>query len=362
MITTGTARAIRALASLALIATFLFGGIGGANAADEEPGPPRDRQLPVRVFVAMRILDVAQVQETLGQMNARVELSYRWNDPRLSFDRIKAGVTRQDFFDAAAKQQFQKIWTPAMAIENLVGSPREDQIGLSISANGDILLVRTIGADFRLATDMSTFPFDRQRLMVQVVSTQYSLHDVILVHTEEDDMLSGITRTPLTPLWALKRLDFIGSNYVAWNGDSYSRMTIVLVADRKWAIYLSRLFLPFLLIVSISLFVLWSDEYNPASNGPQIFSGMLALVALIFTFEAEFPGSMSADTPIATMVSSGFVYLIATLAAYVGLMNPSASWAEKHPHLFAEVRTVIRWALPLLAAIFWTSMVATAAV
>jgi len=188
------------------------------------------------------------------------------------------------------------------------------------------------------------------------------LHEVVLVHTQDDDAFSGFTRTPLTPLWALKRLDFIGSNYVAWNGDSHSRMAATVVADRKWTIYLARVFLPFLLIMSISLFVIWPRDYNPGSKGPQIFSGLLALVALSFTYEAQFPGSMSADTPIATMVSSGFVYLITALAAYIVLMDPAATWAEKHPGMFVEIRAILRWALPLLALIFWASLIATAAV
>ena len=352
------------LLGVALVAAVLT-GVGTAGAAattDDKPGIPHDWQLPVRVAVAMRVLDLAQVQETQGQMNARIELSYRWTDHRLAFDRVKEGVARLDFVDVAAKAKLLKIWTPAVEVENLVGSPRQDQIGLSISADGDVLMVRTIDATFRLAANMATFPFDTQRLVVQVGSPQFGLHDVVLVHTQDDDMLSGITPTPLTPLWNLRRLDFIASQYVAWNGDSHSRMAVTLVADRKWPVYIARIFLPFLLIMSISLFVLWPKDYNPGSKGPQIFSGMLALVALSFTFEAQFPGSMSADTPIATMVSSGFVYLIGALTVYIMMMNPAAPWAERNPALFAEVCVTIRWALPLLALIYWASLVAAAAV
>ena len=360
-VASGLRATTRALNCVALAIVLLLGHVAMAAAGDDKVGLPRDWQLPVRVSVAMRLLDVAQVQETQGLMNARIELSYRWADPRLAFDRVKEGVGRLDFFDAAAKAKLQKIWTPSVEIENLVGSPRQDQMGLSISATGEVLLVRTIDASFRLAANMSTFPFDRQRLTVQVVATQYGLHDVVLVYTQDDDTLSGITLTPLTPLWALKRLDFIGSNYVAWNGASHSRMAVTVVADRKWTVYIARIFLPFLLIMSISLFVLWSKDYNPSSKGPQIFSGMLALVALSFTFEAQFPGSMSANTPIATMVSSGFVYLIGALTVYIALMNPNASWAVKNPGVAAELRAVIPWAFPLLALIFWASLVAMAA-
>ncbi len=353
---------IRAVRGAALGAVFLLGCVGNVGAADEKPGLPRDWQLPVPVSVAMRVLDIAQVLETQGQMNARVEMTYRWNDPRLAFDRVKEGVARLDFFDAAAKAKLLKIWSPSVEIENLVGSPRQDQLGLSISSAGDIQMVRTVDATFRVAADLSAFPLDHQRLSVQLVSTQYGLHEVVLAHTQDDDTFSGFTRTPLTRLWAINRLDFIGSSYVAWNGDNHSRMAATILVDRKWTIYLARVFLPFLLIMSISLFVILPKDYNPGSKGPQIFSGLLALVALSFTYEAQFPGSMSADTPIATMVSSGFVYLIAALAAYILLMNPAAPWAEKHPGLFIEVRAILRWALPLLALIFWASLVATAAV
>ena len=190
---------IRAIRSAALTAVFLLGCVGTVSAADEKPGLPRDWQLPVPVSVAMRVLDIAQVLETQGQMNARVEMTYRWNDPRLAFDRLKEGVARLDFFDAAAKAKLQKIWSPAVEIENLVGSPRQDQLGLSISSAGNIQMVRTVDATFRVAADLSAFPLDHQRLSVQLVSTQYGLHEVVLAHSQDDDAFSGFTRTPLIP-------------------------------------------------------------------------------------------------------------------------------------------------------------------
>ncbi|MEI8394434.1 MAG: hypothetical protein WCF85_06845 [Rhodospirillaceae bacterium] len=352
---------IRALQGAALVLLLLVGA-GAAFAADDKPDLPRGWQLPVRISVAMRILDIAQILETQGQMNARVEITYRWSDPRLAFDKVKEGVPRLDFFDAAAKVKLQKIWNPSVEIENLAGSPRQDQLGLSIAATGEVMLVRTVDANFRISTNLAEFPFDSQRLTVHLVSTRYGLQEVVLVHTRDDDASSGFTRTPLTPLWLLKRLDFLSSSYVAWNGDSHSRMAATVVADRKWPIYLARVYLPFLLVMSISLFTLWPKEYNPGSKGPQIFSGLLALVALGFTYEAQFPGSMSANTPIATMVSSGFIYLITALTAYIMLMNPAAEWAERNPGFFSEMRSVVSWGVPLLALIYWASLIATSAV
>ena len=353
----------RTLQGAGLVLLLLLSSIGAAfAAADDKPGLPRDWQLPVRVSVALRVLDLAQVLETQGQMNARIELTYRWSDPRLAFDKVKEGVPRLDFFDAAAKARLLKIWNPSVEIENLAGSPRQDQLGLSIASTGEVMLVRTVDANFRISANLAEFPFDSQRLAVQLVSTQYGLQEVVLVHTQDDDASSGFTRTPLTPLWLLKRLDFLGSSYVAWNGDSHSRMTSTLVADRKWPIYLARVYLPFLLVMSISLFTLWPKEYNPGSKGPQIFSGLLALVALGFTYEAQFPGSMSANTPIATMVSSGFIYLITALTAYILLMNPAAAWAERNPGFFSEVRSVVSWGVPLLALIYWASLIAASAI
>ena len=78
---------MKALARLAALALVLL--LGTAAQAGELTDLPRDEPLPIRVAIAIRVIDISQVQETAGLMAARVELTYRWQDRRLAFDRVR---------------------------------------------------------------------------------------------------------------------------------------------------------------------------------------------------------------------------------------------------------------------------------
>lgn len=90
------------------------------------------------------------------------------------------------------------------------------------------------------------------------------------------------------------------------------------------------------MIMLASLFVLLSPDTNYFSKGTMIFSAMLALVALNFTLEGSFPGSLSLPTPVSSILTSGFFYLAAALGLNVLVMNPDSKWARKNVLLATE--------------------------
>ena len=54
-----------------------------------------------------------------------------------------------------------------------------------------------------------------------------------------------------------------------------------------------------------------------------IFSSLLALAAISFTFESSFPGSISLNTPVAEMISLGYLYLVTVLMFEICLLYTS---------------------------------------
>ena len=110
------------------------------------------------------------------------------------------------------------------------------------------------------------------------------------------------------------------------------------------------------------LLVLWAPDSNNFSKGQLIFSGMLALVALSFTLEGNFPGSISMPTPVSAILTTGFLFLVFCLALNLTAMNPEASWARRNPYVAAEVRSLIKWAVPLGMLTIWASIVLQAVV
>ncbi len=54
------------------------------------------------------------------------------------------------------------------------------------------------------------------------------------------------------------------------------------------------------------------------------------------------------------------VYLVLALILNILAMNPEAGWAKRHTCVAAEVRALIKWAVPLLMLVIWSSLIAQA--
>ncbi|MBR0655661.1 ligand-gated ion channel [Plastoroseomonas arctica] len=347
---------------LALCLALLL--LGGAAHAQEVTGLPRDEALPIRVATAIRVIDISQVQETAGLMAARIELTYRWQDGRQAFDRVREAQAQKNFFGEAAIAQLRRMWQPAVDVENLSGAARQDQTGLTIDSSGAVTLVRRLDASFRVAIDMSSFPFDAQALDIILTSNRHGAREVLLVHTAADAAHSAFAARLQTPLWTIRRLDVRNAAYAGWNGAPHSRLTFTIEAQRLYTQYLIRIFLPFLTLMSSTLVILWStDQTMPlAPKGALAFTTLLALVALSFTFESNFPGSMSTGTPIARIISTGYLYIVSVLFLNMFLLNKDFVFARRAPGMFAEIGGFVRWGLPVAVFLYWTALILRAVV
>ena len=350
---------MRALARLAALALFL---LGTAAQAGELTDLPRDEALPIRVAIAIRVIGISQVQETAGFMAARVELTYRWKDRRLAFDRVREVRAQRSLFGDTAVAELRRIWHPAFDVENLSGAPRDDSLGLVIEASGAVTLVRRLDANFLVGIDMASFPFDSQALDIILTSKGYNAHEVMPVHTAADAAHSSFPTSLRNSLWTLSRLNHRNTVYAGWSGVPHGRITFTLDAERLYGQYLIRIFLPFLTLMTSTLVILWStDQTMPlAPKGALAFTTLLALVALSFTFESNFPGSMSQSTPIARIISTGFLYIVSVLFLNMFLLNKDYFLARRAPLMFAEIGAYVRWALPLGVLVYWTGLIVRA--
>jgi len=352
---------VRRLGLVLGLALLLLGtGARGAEITDL----PRDEALPIRVAVAIRVIDVSQVQETAGLMAARIELTYRWADRRQAFDRVREAQAQKNFFGESATAQLRRMWHPAVDVENISGAARQDQTGITIDSSGAVTLVRRLDASFRVGIDMASFPFDAQRLDIALTSNRHSAREVLLVHTAEDAAHSAYAARLQTPLWTIRRLDVRNAAYAGWNGAPHSRLTFTIEAERLYGQYLIRIFLPFLTLMSSTLVILWStDQTMPlAPKGALAFTTLLALVALSFTFESNFPGSMSTGTPIARIISTGFLYIVSVLFLNMFLLNKDFIFAKRAPGMFAEIGAFVRWGLPVGMLLYWSALILRAVV
>ena len=339
---TGLLRALLVAVLVLVAAPF-----AGAEETDADRLPD-GIELPIRVRVAFRVLNVTEVKEVAGLARLHVEVTHRWNDPRTRFDPVAAGTARIDRVGKEAEAFLDRIWTPGLTADNQTGEVKSRTVAVSAHADGDVVVVERWEADFRVAMNMTAFPFDRQEMKVSFSLPRWSKQEVILVATEADRRFSSVEPEISVVDWRPTGLGFANTETAGWNARSYSRLDVGIGLERLSARYILRIFVPIVAVLAVSVYVLWAPGVQATDKGNMIFSALLALAAVSFTFEASFPGSISLNTPVAQIISLGYLYLILVLLCDSVLTVPCADPASRFHGLAVEIRRQVSWALPAI--------------
>lgn len=332
---------------VAALAALLFAVLAStAPSAAADGGLPQGVELPVRVRVALRILDVTEIKEVAGKARLWVEVTQRWRDPRDGFDAVEAGTPRVDRVGADADKYLEGIWTPGVVVDNQIGDVDGRTVAASTHADGSVVVVERYEADFRVATDMTAFPFDHQKITLSFSAPRHAKQDVLLVATDADRGFSKVAEHLSVTDWQPLRLDFSNAEAAGWNARSYSRLEASLEVERLSERYILRIFIPIAAVLAVSIYVLWAPGIGATDKGGLIFSALLALAAISFTFESSFPGSISLNTPIAQIISMGYVYLVTVLLFDSMLGVPCGRPGSRMHRPCLEIRRQMSWALP----------------
>lgn len=334
-----------------VLTSCLSAALSKAATSQTEPRLPQGVFLPMRVNMALRVLNVSGLKETTGEASMTVEITERWRNPALSFDPRQTGFGRRDYVGDEALAQLAAMWTPGTIIENQIGQGRSETTAVSILSNGMVTRIRHLDADFRVLINMGSFPFDTQRLTLAMISQRHSADEVIYVIDDLDRELSTVSAEVSAANWTGNRLDMVMERFHGWNAKPFVRVKATAVLVRSWQHYVLRLFVPFFAVTSVTVFILWAPAALIGAKAPIAYSALLALAALSFTYEANFPGSISMNSPIAFMISLGYFYLIAVLAIDIALTYANYPGKQRFPHLESELRAYLGLALP---AVFLT--------
>jgi hypothetical protein len=335
---------MRTLAALLLV--LVWAGLFAAPAAATSPeGLPEGVELPVRVRIGLRVLDITEIKEVTGRARLLIEVTQRWSDPRRRFDPLDAGASRIDRVGDDATQFLARIWTPEVAIDNQIGDPRGKTEAVSVYADGSVAVTR------------AAVPFDRQQFALSFSLPRYAKQDAMLVTTESDRLFSRIEPKLSVIDWQPLDLSFYYDEATGWNARAYSRLNATIGIERLSERYLLRLFIPIVSTLAVSLFVLWIPGAAPKDHGSLVFSALLALAAISFTYEASFPGSISLNTPIAKIISLGYFYLVVVVLIDALLWKPRSDPASRFHVLACGLRSHSRWALPSIMVIVCLALV-----
>ena len=264
----------------ALLATMLFLGALVANAqtdsqtADLTGTRPNVGGDPEQVTIRLGILDIAEIIDREQVFTADLYLQAEWQDARLSVsDNAQTDLRRVSL---------DEIWNPRLTIVNNRGLDVLLPEVATVDRQGKVIVRQRLAGPLAVALDLREFPFDRQRLPIEIVSYQYSQAEIVF--SADSEMVAkldslggdGWTFDAVEPQPFVYRLKD--------DGRGFSGMIFAVTAERKAAYYVLTLALPMTLI----LFLAWMVHWLPVDVIPARMGTASATVFSLIAFGVSF--------------------------------------------------------------------------
>ena len=276
-----------ALACLLLLA-------GGARAFTPDPGRrnvdlPPDRKGPVQVTVDYFLLDVTSVNGAEEMFGAALYFDVRWKDSRMAFDAQAFGANRALYTGAKADEQLAEMWSPQVTAANLSGDPEISATSLTIYADGQVEYEVRLSGNFNSPMELSRFPFDEQKLSVQLESFLWNSDEVQLVavanpkHVSQDLLINGWRLDPVRAVES--KVD--NERYVT--GDGYSRFTSTIYVQRNPWFYIWSIFFPLVLVTFFAVLCFFWDQETLTERVAQVLTCLLTVTAQSFAVSGDLP-------------------------------------------------------------------------
>jgi hypothetical protein len=351
----------RLLAGLALF--LALAGPGGAELPEATPPPPPkslsslpiDKGLPVIVRMALRYVEVTSIEEAEATYTATVDLRLRWQDLRLQYPPESAPQGFLQFRDEAAAAKMAEIWTPAVSLWNLSDKPSQQVHGLRIFPDGQVEMMVRTRATFETPFDVERFPFDRQGLQVEVVSSRESVQRLSLEFEQEDLDFSQAPASSELQDWVTGVVSLKRDLVEGWYGEYLARVTVSLAVQRRAARASAPIFIPLLASLLIPLLAIWLNRIEEGEfqieafeQGNIIVGGLFAVIALNFTLNAEYGTLGASDNTVRRLLALNYLALALSLIVNLVLFrfNLPMRWFGRYVQ--EQVFLFLSWAVPLL--------------
>jgi len=241
------------------------------------PDPPGT---PTRVGVGMVFLQLLKINDVEESFEADVFYIRYWRDQRL------ADPARGESH-ALCSPPAHDFWTPELDFRNVREATEKGNPSALIDAEGNVMLIGRRYLVFSNPMDLSEFPFDRQKLQINVESIFANVGEVQLYPLK--NYLQKVGELPVNG-WVLDEPNAkVSTEHGRLRGMDYSTMEISLPATRETGFFLLKLIIPLALIVCMSWTIFW---VSPTQVAPQLGLGatsMLTLIAYQFALASMLP-------------------------------------------------------------------------
>ncbi|KAJ3271524.1 hypothetical protein HDV01_006575 [Terramyces sp. JEL0728] len=307
-----------ALSVFAANATISLGAI--ANRLLQNPGGlPYDNltrpyafEDPTQVQAQFRLNRLFDVDPKTNVFALDLFLRLRWNDPRLTFpEPLKNEALR---IDPAL------VWTPDIYFYNEATQAAPLDQTLKISNDGTVFWSRHYLMYLATGFDLHEFPFDSQKLPIQLVSYSNSQQTMRLNWYNDSGGAAYpdpiVNKTFSSVLWNLNSLNTSLTNIIFRDGQpQYDFLTYAMYVARDPSTYVLKYILPLFFIALCSTLTYWIDPTAvPARVGFGV-SLLLASITLNFVVSADLP-HVNYPTKLDTYIAIIFLFVFISMIEF----------------------------------------------
>jgi hypothetical protein len=214
--------------------------------------PIFQRPIPIRIQLEMEQL--TELDQANQQFSGVMVLRATWQDPRQAFDPGECECTLQTLTEEAlrARLSAETLDWPQFTFPNQQGQRHAHHLSLSITSTGDLTYEERFTATFQAsALDLRRYPFDRQRLWVDVI-TPFSTDTYQFIGVG-----AGLAQD-------LGQAEWYVAEYQAqagFNTANQARYRLDFWLERYSTVYLYRALLPLGLLIWLGWLVFFVEHY-----------------------------------------------------------------------------------------------------
>ncbi|MGH6768269.1 MAG: hypothetical protein ACRECO_04525 [Xanthobacteraceae bacterium] len=344
---------IRAAVTLAIA---LVSAVAIASSAGAQTSLPTGKGLPVQVKVGVAFVDIVSFKESTGIFNGTVDVRLRWQDLRLRRPAGEANDPPRVYRGAAATAQASKIWVPAAELANQRGKVAYTTTGLRIYPDGTIELIKRTAGDFATNFNVERFPFDRQKLRIDVAVRDQDTDAIALVFEQSDLDFSRAAAKASLDGWDLGFVALRSEPLAGWHGASHPRVVASLEIIRQPGTIIAAVFIPLFASLLIPLLAIWLNRVDDGIFQIETFElvniiigGLFAVIALNFTVNSVHEVLGSGDNPVNRLFALNYVTLGLSLLVNVLLFRYGVVERMFGRYVQEQLYIYLTWAIPTLA-------------
>ncbi len=261
------------LAVVLLLAAAVSAAQSLTYEAERSATRPNAGGAPEQITLRLGLLDIVEIDDREQVFMADIFVEIGWQDPRLAVGDEASELRRVALDD---------IWNPRLTVVNSRGLDVLLPQVATVDRQGHVNVRQRLAGPLAVDLDLRDFPFDKQRLPIEVVSYQYSPAEIVF--SDSSEMAAKLDEFGGTG-WTFEAIEPKPFVYKLGDGTrGVSGLEFAVLAERESAYFALTIVLPMTLI----LFLAWMVHWLPVDVIPARMGTASAAVFSLIAFGVSF--------------------------------------------------------------------------